>query len=640
MMQRQPHYPPIEDYGLIGDCHTAALVSSRGSIDWFCLPRFDSPSLFARILDLERGGAWAIQPTGQFRATHQYLPNTNVLETIFTSDQGRVRLYDFMPVWHPSSGGTTDTPRALIRVVEGVDGEVELQSCCTPRPDYARSMPAFIARGPAVSFAGLTMTGPVDWEIDSAAGAMTCRVIVRQGERVAFTLSPDHDDTPGIIDDPITALDTAVDFWRTWASRCTYDGRYRNMVVRSALTLKLLTDTPTGAIIAAPTTSLPEEIGGIRNWDYRFTWIRDASFTLYALLLAGYVDEDDAFFDWIVRTVKLQGTGIKILYPISPEGQVQEQTLPHLEGYRGSSPVRVGNGAADQIQLDVYGEVLDALHFAWKVGEYDPAPVWDHFRPLVDWVVENWTQPGNGIWEVRGGLRNFVYSKVMCWVALDRAIDLAEENGLPGDVERWRRERDHIRAHVLEHGWSERLQAFKQSYEDERLDASNLLLPVVGFIEGDDPRMVSTIDATLDRLVIDGLCYRYLEAPEGLSGSEATFVLCTFWLVDALILAGREEEAQQLFERTLDRATKLGLFAEEIDPTTGAHLGNFPQAFSHIGLINAAVSLAHIGKEGQVHPRHAVAASKCKTGVAGARRTETARRTAQQAKQEDPPSKQ
>ena len=424
------------------------------------------------------------------------------------------------------------------------------------------------------------------------------------------------------------ALDTTLKFWRDYADHCTYQGPYREQVIRSVLTLKLLIDTPSGAIVAAPTTSLPEEIGGVRNWDYRFTWIRDASFTLYALLLAGYVDEDDPFFRWLIQTVKLEGAGIKILYPISPEGGIKEQTLDHLSGYRGSRPVRIGNAAAGQIQLDVYGEVLDALHFAWKVGDFDPATVWEEFQPLVDWVAGNWNQPESGIWEVRGGMRHFVYGKAMCWVALDRAIDMVEQRGLAGDLDRWRRERDRIRADVFAKGWSERLGAFKQSYEDERLDASNLLLPIMGFIEGDDPRMLSTIDATLDHLVVDGLCYRYLDAPEGISGGEATFVLCTFWLIVALILARREDQAQQLFERMLQRATPLGLFAEEIDPHSGAHLGNFPQAFSHIGIINAAMSLAHVGQVGDVHPRDIEAGSKCKTGVGGARRTRSAKRTA------------
>lgn len=624
-MQAAKSYPPIADYGLIGNCHSAALVSSQGSLDWLCLPRFDSPSLFARILDIERGGTWCISPTSRFQARHQYLDDTNVLETTFTTSEGRIRLLDFMPVALTAAEGTGSAPYAVVRIVEGIDGENEIQSVCTPRPDYARQFPSLEQQDSTVTFDRFTLKGPTSWQLNRAEGSVTCRITIKPGERIAFTLRAEDGQAEAVEADPIAALDTTVYFWQQWAAKCTYHGPYRDMVVRSALALKLCIYTPTGAIIAAPTTSLPEEIGGVRNWDYRFTWIRDASFTLYALLLAGYVDEDDPFFDWIVRTVKLEGTGIRILYPISPDGTVEEQELEHLTGYQGSAPVRIGNGAANQIQLDVYGEVLDALHFAWKVGRYDPAAVWKHFRPLVDWVVDNWKRPGSGIWEVRGGLRNFVYGKVMCWVALDRAIDMAEQLQLPGDLERWRTERERIKATVFERGWSDQLGAFKQSFEDEYLDAANLLLPVVGFIEGDDPRMLSTIDATLDRLVVDDLCYRYLDAPEGLPGGEATFVLCTFWLIDALILAGREEEAQRLFERMLSRATQLGLYAEEIDPSSGAHLGNFPQAFSHIGLINAAVSLAHTGQVGEVRPEDVAPVDKCKTGVSGARRTRRAR---------------
>ena len=616
---------PIEDYGIVGNCHSAALVSSRGSIDWLCLPRFDSPSLFARILDLERGGGWTIQPAGRFQAAHRYLDDTNVLETVFNTASGRVRLLDFMPV-SVAQGGTAAAPYGLVRIVEGLDGDHEIESRCEPRPDYARAAPAFQLDGNTVVFNGFRLTGPAGWQIDDDGCTLRSRLTLHAGEQLAFTLHTDDERFAAAAHNPLGALDWTVEFWRTWVSKCTYEGPYREMVMRSALALKLCTYTPTGAIVAAPTTSLPEEIGGIRNWDYRFTWIRDASFTLYALLLAGFFEEDDPFFKWIVETVKVEGTGIRILYPISPDGRVEEQALEHLRGYRGSAPVRIGNGASHQVQLDVYGEVLDALHFAWKVGQFDPAEVWDRFRPLVDWVCENWQQPDSGIWEVRGGLRHFVYGKVMCWVALDRAIDMAAELGLDGDLERWRAERDRIRTAVFEQGWSEKLGAFKQSFEDEYLDASNLLLPVVGFIEGDDPRMQSTIDATLDRLVVDDLCYRYLDAPEGLSGGEATFVLCTFWLIDALILAGRDEEAQRLFERMLERATSLGLYAEEIDPTSGAHLGNFPQAFSHIGLINAAVSLAHIGRVGVVHADHMASADKCKAGVASASRTRSARR--------------
>jgi GH15 family glucan-1,4-alpha-glucosidase len=612
---QQHNYPPIADYGMIGNCHTAALISSRGSIDWLCLPRFDSPSIFARILDLEHGGAWSIQPTAPFHAHHQYMADTNVLETIFTSDSGRVRLLDFMDVTAGDTGTTHPVPGMLIRIVEGVDGAVEIVSRCAPRPNYARALPQFDAHGDTATFDRFVVSGPADWHIDTAHHTLSSQLTIHAGEHVAFTLGAR--DASARRTDPRAALDATVSFWRRWAARCTYAGPYRDAVVRSALALKLLIDAPTGAIVAAPTTSLPEVIGGVRNWDYRFTWIRDASFTLYALLLAGYLDEDDPFFAWIERTVELEHAGIQVLHPISPEGDLTEYTLDHLSGYRGSRPVRIGNAAAGQLQLDIYGEVLDALYFAWKIGHYDPKTVWNHFQPIVDWVAQHWNQPENGIWEMRGGRRHFVYGKVMAWVALDRGIKIAEGDHLPGDVAGWRRERDQIRADVFERGWSDQLSAFKQSYEDERLDAANLLLPVVGFIAGTDPRMLSTIDATRERLLVHDLCYRYLAAPDGLPGDEATFVPCTFWLIDALILAGRAQEAHELFERMLRRATGLGLFAEEIDPMTGEHLGNFPQAYSHIGVINAAVSLAHIGQSGAVQPHHAAAAHNADTGGGG-----------------------
>ncbi len=629
-LDQKKAYLPIEDYGLIGNCYTAALISSRGSLDWLCMPCFDSPSVFASILDVERGGSWSIHPTAACRSEHRYLEHTNVLETIFTCDEGRIRLLDFMPVSQKAAGGTVYPPNGVIRIIEGLDGETEIESLCQPRPDYGRSFPAFEAQGARVTFDRYTVMGPASWRINETGGTISCRMTVRQGERLAFFLSHEGDDRypSARIEDPYASLQETIDFWRAWSvGNCAYRGPYYDSVIRSALMLKLLNFAPTGAIVAAPTTSLPEEIGGKRNWDYRYTWIRDASFTLYALLLAGYADEDYAFFEWIVRTVEVEETGIKILYPISPEGEVTEKTLDHLEGYRGSRPVRIGNGAVDQVQLDVYGEVLDALYFACQTGGYDPARVWDNFRPLVEWIAENWNQPGNGIWEVRGGLRDFVYGKVFSWVALDRGIRLAEAYGLAGDTDRWRRERDRIRADVFEKGWSERLGAFKQSYQDERLDAANLLLPIVGFIGGDDPRMISTLDATLDQLVVDGLCYRYLDAPEGLSGKEGAFILCTFWLINALILAGRGRDAEELLERTLERATPLGLFAEEIEPTTGAHLGNFPQAFSHIGVINAAVSLAQVGQEGTVRPEHAAAASAAGMGGSGTPRRRNARRS-------------
>lgn len=611
-------FPPIEDYGIIGNCHTAALVSSCGSIDWLCLPRFDSRSLFARILDRDRGGAWSIQPITAFESSHQYQGNTNVLVTTFTCTEGRIQLLDFMDISGNERQQHRAAPGRLIRIVEGIEGTVEIVSNCTPRPDYAREVPQFIASGNTVEFGRCKVTAPLEWQVDTKNHSLICHITLCPGERVAFTLFTE-DDAALPHPNPSDALESTIAFWQGWASKCSYKGPYQDAVIRSALTLKLLTYEPSGAIVAAPTTSLPETIGGERNWDYRYTWIRDASFTLYALLLAGYLDGEHPFFNWIGRTVEVKSTGIKILYPITPEGQVVEQTLDYLQGYRNSRPVRIGNAAAQQTQLDVYGEIMSALHFAWKIGKYNPALIWHDIRPLLDWVANCWREPDSGIWEMRGGLRHFVYGKVMLWLALDCGIDIAQTLELEGDIARWQRERDLIRAEVLEKGWSQKLGAFKQSYEDETLDAANLLLPVVGFIDGTDPRMRSTIDATIKHLVSDGLCYRYQSAPEGVSGQEASFVLCTFWLINALILAGRTAEARAWFEQMLARSSSLGLFAEEIDPVTGAHLGNFPQAFSHIGVINVAVSLAHAGETGTVQPHHATAANAAGRGGGGSR---------------------
>lgn len=609
-------FPPIEDYGMIGNCHTAALVSSCGSIDWLCLPRFDSPSLFARILDLERGGSWSIQPVTAWSSSHQYLNETNVLETIFTCESGRISLLDFMDITNQGQQQNQMAPGRLHRIVEVSEGTVEIISTCSPRPDYGRTIPKLLNSGNEVRFGSFTVTGPAQWHLDTTSNTFICHIILHAGERVAFTLSLQEDaQLPNLA--PLDALESTITFWRRWVNKCTYQGAYRDAVVRSALTLQLMTYAPSGAIVAAPTTSLPEEIGGERNWDYRFTWIRDSSFTLYALLLAGYLDDEYQYFNWIAQAVKIEGTGIKILYPITSSGQIVEQTLDHLRGYRGSQPVRIGNGAAGQVQLDVYGEALSALHFAWKVGKYDPTAIWEHICPLVDWAAAHWREPDSGIWEVRGGLRHFVYGKVMLWVALDCGIEMAEALELAGDTSRWRQERELIHNEVFEKGWSEKLGAFKQSYEDETLDASNLLMSSVGFIDGTDPRMVSTIDATIEHLVENGLCYRYRDAPEGVRGKEASFVLCTFWLINALILAQRTTEARIWFEQMLARSSPLGLFAEEIDLETGAHLGNFPQAFSHIGVINVAVSLAHAGNTGTVERRHIDAANAASRGGGG-----------------------
>ncbi|WP_206633433.1 glycoside hydrolase family 15 protein [Methanoculleus taiwanensis] len=509
-------------------------------------------------------------------------------------------------------------PGRIVRIAECTDGKAEIVSTCLPRPDYARRHPEFARRGDRVTFGTFTIAGPTAWQVDTPGRALTCRITLHAGDAAAFTLATEEDAAlPQLA--PEDALKVTTDYWRRWSGACTYEGPYRDIVIRSALTLQLMTYAPSGAIVAAPTTSLPETFGGGRNWDYRFTWIRDASFTLYALLLAGYLDDERPFFDWLVRTVRLKGTGISILYPVVPESGTAEAILENFRGYRDSRPVRIGNGAATQKQLDVYGEVMGAIQFAWRIGKYDPTPIWETVRQMLDWVADHWRDRGSGIWEVRGGVRHFVYSKAMTWFALTCGIEIAESMQLPGDVDRWRRERDLIREEVFEKGWSDDLGAFKQSYEDELLDAANLRLSSINFIAGDDPRMLSTIDATLEHLVVDGLCYRYIDAPEGVGGEEASFVVCTTWLINALIHAGRVKEANRLFQNLLARASPLGLYAEELEPRTGIHRGNFPQSLSHIGIINAAVSLAHAGYVGTVSPHHAAAADAAGHGGGGQR---------------------
>ncbi|HNT08962.1 MAG TPA: glycoside hydrolase family 15 protein [Methanoculleus sp.] len=616
--QAHGEYRPIEDYGVIGNGHTVALISSSGSIDWLCFHRFDSPSLFARILDPGRGGYWSVTTKGAFESSHRYQEETNILETTLRCAGGTVVLRDFMDIASIARLRRLPAPGRIVRIAECTDGKVGVVSRCQPRPNYARTHPEFALYGDQVTFGGYTLTGPTAWQVDDADASLTCRITLRAGETTAFTLATEDDATlPQRT--PADALKVTTDYWRKWSSACTYRGPYRDIVIRNALTLKMMTYEPSGAIVAAPTTSLPETFGGERNWDYRFTWIRDASLTLYALLLAGYLDNEQPFFDWLVRTVKLKGTGISILYPIIPEGRIAETVLDNFRGYRDSRPVRIGNQAAVQEQLDVYGEVMGAIQFAWRIGKYDPTPLWGTMRQMLDWVTRHWHDRDSGLWEVRGGVRHFVYSKAMMWFALDCGIEIAEGMRLSGDIKTWRRERDLIHEEVLDKGWSDDLGAFKQSYEDENLDAANLRLPLINFVGGDDPRMLSTIDATLEHLVVDGLCYRYIDAPEGVTGKEGSFVVCTTWLINALIRAGRTGEAHRMFQNLLARASPLGLYAEEIQPATGAHMGNFPQSFSQIGIINAAVSLAHAGQVGTVSPHHAAAADAAGHGGGGKR---------------------
>jgi GH15 family glucan-1,4-alpha-glucosidase len=587
---------PIEDYGLIGNRHTAALVNSQGSIDWLCWPRFDSASIFAGILDPEKGGNWSIQPSTSCQSHHRYLKDTNILETIFECPEGKVALIDFMDMTWAEQDVEGGPPGKLIRIVRGLEGNVEMKCTCRPRPNYARDQPSFEINGNEATIEQFVITGPKDWLKDENSMSLSQSFFVRPGEQFFFTLATEADKSPLL--SVYASMQSTLNYWRGWANKCTLEGPYRDMVVRSALVLQLMTYAPSGAIVAAPTTSLPEEIGGSRNWDYRFTWLRDGSYTLLSLVLAGYPDFVEHYAKWVYRTVK--PGDVKILYPIVPEGSTKEEELSHLRGYRDSRPVRIGNEAANQVQLDVYGEMFGAAYYAWKSGLFKPPEGGKRMREILDWICDNWQMPDAGIWEVRGGNRNFVYGKAMLWLALDRGVQMFEGLGLEGDLEHWRETKDIIREAIMTKGWSDKLKAFKQSFEDENLDAVNLMLPIMGFIDGKDPRMLSTIDATLEHLVVNGLCYRYVDAPEGLSGKEETFILCTFWLVSALILAGRNQEARKIYDNLLSKASPLGLFAEEMEPDTGEQIGNFPQAFSHLGVIHAAVNFAAFGGIGKV----------------------------------------
>jgi GH15 family glucan-1,4-alpha-glucosidase len=610
-------YLPLSVYGIIGDCHTAALISNAGSVDWLCTPRFDSPSVFTRLLDTERGGHFMVQPAEPFRAEVKYVDYSAVLQTTFQTHRGVATLTDFMPLRLGSGRRRFAQPQArhrLIRIVEGREGEVPLAIDFSPRPDYGRTTPVLSATTSGVAIdtekgdllqlyasVPLTINGP------TACGS----TVVHRGERVALVLDLTGDgNLPGAGELFGAERDLAetLAFWSAWASGCSYRGPYEQAVMRSTVTLKLLTYAPTGAMVAAPTTSLPEEIGGVRNWDYRYTWIRDASFAVYALFLAGRIEEGERFMEWVCDiALRCKPGQLQIMYGLDGEHDLPEMTLSHLEGYHGSRPVRIGNAASTQFQLDVYGELLDCFHTCRRFGQFPPQALrrlWPAFAQQVDIVAERWREPDSGIWEVRSAPRHFVYSKVMAWVALDRGIKAAEELGLKADLARWRAERDAVQVEVLERGYDAALGAFARSYGEQALDAANLLLPLVHFIDAHDPRMRSTIEAIERDLVADGLVYRYLGADDGLPGGEATFGVTTFWLVDNLIALGRIDEATMLFERMLDRATPLGLYAEELDPRAGAHLGNFPQALTHIGLINAAVNLARAGRGGTVRDTH------------------------------------
>ncbi len=591
-------YKRLRDYGMIGNLHTVALVGVDGSIDWYCYPNFDSPSLFAAILDSAKGGAFRINTQSYATRNQFYLPDTNVLITRFLTREGVGEVTDYMPI--AQRKGEVQRHR-IIRQVEAVRGNVPFELKCVPAFDYGRQAhEAKVGEAGAQFFgpnAGLTLSGFVP--LRQAGNGVEADFRLKEGESTAFVL--EGADIPRSVDDVrLTppeveeAFRETVAYWRHWIASCTYRGRWREMVNRSALVLKLLTFAPTGAVVAAPTTGLPEEIAGERNWDYRYTWIRDAASTIYALLGIGFTDEAAAFMNWLSERITAQRTNgsLRPVYRIQGAEPMREEVLEYLEGYRGSRPIRLGNAASEQVQLDIYGPLMDAVSLYNAHGTPISYDLWVDLRRMLDWVCDHWREPDQGIWEMRGPPQEFVHSKMMCWVAMDRGIRLAETRGFPGSVDRWRAARDAIYEEIMAKGWSSKRQAFVQAYGSEALDASALLMPSVLFMSPTDPRVLKTIAAIQKDLASDHLVYRYRlrDSPDGLKGEEGTFSLCSFWLVEALTKAGRLEEARILFERMLGYANSLGLYAEEIG-RRGEALGNFPQAFTHLGLIAAAVNL-------------------------------------------------
>ena len=592
----------IEDYGLIGDLQTAALVSHHGSIDWLCFPRFDSGACFAALLGTEENGRWSVRPAGEItRSERRYRGDSLVLETELECADGVIRLIDFMPV----RGAAPD----VIRIVEGVSGTVAVRSELAIRFDYGSVIPWVRRREVGtIAIAGpdaLLVTAPVDLVGENMR--TVAEFEVSPGERVPFVLTwfPSNQELPARVDAERALADTEA-FWEEWVGGCDHQGPHREALVRSLVTLKALTYAPTGGIVAAPTTSLPEALGGVRNWDYRFCWVRDATLTLLSLVRAGYADEASAWRDWLLRAIAGSPDGPQSLYGIAGERRNVEVEVPWLDGYEGSKPVRVGNAAADQLQLDVYGEILDALYQARCAGLPPSDDAWALSKRLLDRLEGVWREPDEGIWEVRGPRRHFTHSKLMCWVAFDRAVRFVEEHGREGPVDRWRELRDAVHDDVCRNGFHEKVDAFTQSYGSEKLDASLLLMPLVGFLPVDDPRVASTVAGIERDLTHDGFVMRYRADDDnvevdGLPPGEGAFLACSFWLVEVLALQGRRDEAETLLHSLLDLRNDLGLLAEEYDPVTKRLVGNFPQAFTHFTLVDAALTLA--GNDGRLPAR-------------------------------------
>jgi GH15 family glucan-1,4-alpha-glucosidase len=607
-MAETSRYLPIAEHGLIGDLRTVALVGSDGTIDWYCCPCFDSPSVFASLLDAERGGSFQLTAAVPARTEQFYFPDTNVLLTRFFTGDGVGEVQDFMPVRGEAPRGDTAGAAGqeagrhrLIRRVLCVRGTVPFRVRVAPRFGYGTDPHTLRTAAGTVVFESarlsLALTSTVPLERDGSD--VWAEFKLAEGEAVVFAL----DQVSGEVAPRGCAHTEAerefaatVGYWRRWLAASRYRGRWREMVHRSALTLKLLTYAPTGAIVAAPTTSLPEQLGGGRNWDYRYVWVRDAAFCLYALLRLGFTGEAEAFMRYLARHITSGGGGaagpLQVMYGVDGRTDLPERELGHLEGHRGSVPVRIGNAAAGQLQLDIYGALIDSVYLYDKWAQPISSDQWDDVCALVDWVCEHWDQPDEGIWETRGGRKNFLYSRLMCWVAIERAIRMAHRRGLPADLPRWRGHRDRIYRRIMTRGWSPSRRAFVQYEDGEVLDAAVLMLPLAKFISPSDPKWLSTLDALTEDLVSDSLVYRYdpVASPDGLRGDEGTFSICSFWYVEALTRAGRVDEARLAFEKMLTYANHLGLYAEEIG-RTGEQQGNFPQAFTHLALISAAFNL-------------------------------------------------
>lgn len=592
-------YKPIGDHGLIGDQRTCALVAIDGSIDWLCIPRFDSPSVFASILDKNVGGSFRIIPKSEEFETRQfYEDRTNILITQFKDGNGILQILDFMPCFKVSQ--TIVSTGEIHRRISCIEGSFEFEISVEPKMNYGALTPSIIRVAEtgysfvsaAAKGQGLSLITPLEF-MEEEKGKLSRRMKLSEEEKTDLVLRYGganlHPGEDTLADDKLSETRA---YWIKWASRCKYKGKWRDMVIRSSLALKLLVYSPSGAIVAAPTTSLPEQIHGVRNWDYRYSWIRDSSFVLWAFHAIGHDAIEATYFDWLMGTFYLTAQNMQVMAGVGGERILTETTLDNLEGYKGSNPVRIGNGAFDQFQLDLYGVLVDSLFFSHQHQKKLTLKVYEHLvRPVVKIVDSVWDKPDCGIWEVRGGKRNFVYSKMWCWVALDRAVKIASALNMKEDAKDWTVIRDEVRRKIYEKGWNEKVKSFVQSYNSTELDSANLLMPQVKFIDGRDPKMISTINAIKKSLMInDKFLYRY-KTNDGLPGEEGAFLICSFWMVSCLTMAGKIGEAEKLLDSLLECSNHLGLFSEEINPNDGSMLGNFPQAFTHMGFITAATGI-------------------------------------------------